>query len=65
MKEMMTVAEVAEMMGLPRSSILRYARNAILPSRRIGKHYLFHRETVLRILQTPDGPRKEEVVPRG
>lgn len=41
---MLGVTEVAELLGLPRSTVHDLARRGLLPARRVGRRWLFLRD---------------------
>jgi excisionase family DNA binding protein len=57
--DIMRASDVAELVGIPVSTVYAYARSGQLPHRRRGKHLLFLRWEVEGWLCTPDaGPRQ-------
>jgi excisionase family DNA binding protein len=53
--DVMRAADVAELTGLPVSTVYAFARDGRLPSRQRGKHRLFLRWEVEEWLCAPDG----------
>jgi excisionase family DNA binding protein len=49
----LTRAEVAELLGIPRSTVYELARRGDLPARRIGRRWLFLRDRLLAAAITP------------
>ena len=45
-KEVLTVAELAEYLRVPRSTLYRLVREGSVPCQRIGKHWRFRREAI-------------------
>ena len=45
-KEVLTVAELAEYLRVPRSTLYRLVREGSVPCQKIGKHWRFHREAI-------------------
>jgi excisionase family DNA binding protein len=52
--DVMRVADVAELLGLPRSTVYQYARENRIPHRRRGRHLMFLRWEVAEWLVAPD-----------
>jgi len=50
----MTASEVAELLGVPRSTVEDWARRAIVPSRKIGRRRLFLRPRIEALLLEDD-----------
>jgi excisionase family DNA binding protein len=44
--DVMTAAEVAELLGVPRSTIEDWARRGIVPSKKVGRRRLFLRSRI-------------------
>jgi excisionase family DNA binding protein len=58
--DVMTVAEVADLVGLSAYTVKEYARRGILPGRKLGRYWRFLRpelEDALRQLPQPDSTR--------
>jgi excisionase family DNA binding protein len=49
-EDVMTAAEVGELLGLPTSTVYRLARNGTLPSARLGRTVRFLRDDVEGVL---------------
>ncbi|HVA19333.1 MAG TPA: helix-turn-helix domain-containing protein [Solirubrobacteraceae bacterium] len=52
--DVMTAAEVAELLGVPRSTVEDWARRSIVPSRKIGRRRLFLRPKIEALLLRED-----------
>lgn len=52
--DVMRAGEVADLTGLPKSTVYQYAKDGRLPSRRKGKHRVFLRYEVEAWLMAPD-----------
>ena len=48
--DVMTAAEVASLMGVPRSTVEHWARQGTIPSRKIGRRRLFIRPKIEALL---------------
>jgi excisionase family DNA binding protein len=62
--ELMTATEVAELLGVPVSTVREWGRNGTLPRVKLGRHVRFiraHVETA--ILDAEKRPRRVESVP--
>lgn len=51
LSELMTTAELAKSLSMPRSTVEEYARRGVLPSIKLGKHRRFVRSDDLEALQ--------------
>lgn len=51
LEDVMTAAELAESLRLPRSTIEDYARRGVLPSIKLGRHRRFVQSEVLAALE--------------
>lgn len=45
--EIMTIAEVAEFLKIPTSSVYKLAQEGKIPSQKVGRHWRFHRPTLV------------------
>jgi excisionase family DNA binding protein len=45
--EIMTIAEVAEYLKIPTSSVYKLAQEGKIPSQKVGRHWRFHRPTLI------------------
>ena len=45
-KEVLTVAELAEYLRVPRSTLYRLVREGSVPCQKIGKHWRFRRDAI-------------------
>lgn len=54
----MTIDEVAELLRVPKSSIYRLAQRGEIPSRKVGRHWRFHRETLEQWLKERHKPQE-------
>jgi excisionase family DNA binding protein len=52
-EDVMTAAEVGEMLGIPTSTVYRLARNGTLPNARLGRTVRFLRDNVEDLLRGP------------
>lgn len=46
--DILTVEEAAELLKIPRSSVYKLAQEGKLPAQKVGRHWRFHRMTLLR-----------------
>ena len=46
--DVLTVEEAAELLKIPRSSLYKLAQEGRIPARKVGRHWRFHRPTLLR-----------------
>ena len=46
--DILTVDEAAELLKIPRSSVYKLAQEGKLPAQKVGRHWRFHRITLLR-----------------
>lgn len=46
--DILTVDEAAELLKIPRSSVYKLAQEGKLPAQKVGRHWRFHRTTILR-----------------
>jgi excisionase family DNA binding protein len=44
----LTVEETAELLKIPRSSVYKLAQEGKIPAQKVGRHWRFHRATLLR-----------------
>jgi excisionase family DNA binding protein len=51
-----TTEEVAELLGIPRSTVYELTRRGDLPARRVGRRWLFLRERVAAAIAPLDDP---------
>jgi excisionase family DNA binding protein len=56
--DVMTGAEVAALLGVPRSTVEDWARRGLLPSRKIGRRRLFIRPLLESLLLDDDRERR-------
>lgn len=52
----MSTAEVAELLGIPRSTVHHLARRGDLPARRVGRRWLFLRDRLTAAVAPLDEP---------
>lgn len=45
--DILTVSEAAELLRIPRSSVYKLAQQGKIPAQKVGRHWRFHRETLL------------------
>jgi excisionase family DNA binding protein len=45
--DILTVDEAAELLKIPRSSVYKLAQEGKLPAQKVGRHWRFHRLTLL------------------
>ena len=45
--EILTIGETAELLKIPRSSVYRLAQQGKIPAKKVGRHWRFHRETII------------------
>ena len=46
--EVLTVDEAADLLKIPRSSIYKLAQEGRIPAQKVGRHWRFHRGTLLK-----------------
>jgi excisionase family DNA binding protein len=44
----LTIEEAAELLKIPRSSVYKLARQGKIPAQKVGRHWRFHRATLLK-----------------
>jgi excisionase family DNA binding protein len=54
--DVLSTTEVAELLGIPRSTVYELARRGDLPARRVGRRWLFLRERVAAAIAPLDDP---------
>jgi excisionase family DNA binding protein len=54
--DVLSTTEVAELLGIPRSTVYDLARRGDLPARRVGRRWLFLRERVAAAIAPLDDP---------
>ena len=45
--DILTVEETAELLKIPRSSVYKLAQEGKIPARKVGRHWRFHRVTLV------------------
>ena len=45
--EILTVEEAAELLRIPRSSVYTLSQRGLLPAQKVGRHWRFHRPTLI------------------
>ena len=63
--DILTLEKTAELLRIPRSTVYKLAREGVIPAQKVGRHWRFHRETLVdwiahRGLYTSSNPYKEE-----
>lgn len=61
-KNILSVKEVAEYLGMNYFTIVRYAKSGRLPAMKTGRKWLFHRETLEDFIKKKS---KENIITRG
>lgn len=46
--DVLTVEEAADLLKIPRSSIYKLAQEGRIPAQKVGRHWRFHRPTLLK-----------------
>lgn len=46
--EILTIVEAADLLRIPRSSVYKLAQQGKIPAQKVGRHWRFHRVTLLR-----------------
>lgn len=54
--DVLSTTEVAELLGIPRSTVHRLARRGELPARRVGRRWLFLRDRLAAAIAPLDDP---------
>jgi excisionase family DNA binding protein len=59
-REVLSVLEAADFLGLSRNCVYEYANRGTIPCQRVGRRLLFSRTALVRWLSacTPEGPSK-------
>lgn len=61
--DILTVTEVAALLRVPKSTIYKLAQDRELPAQKVGRHWRFSREAIVRWVQQhadTDSPSKEK-----
>lgn len=45
--DILTVDEAAELLKIPRSSVYKLAQQGKIPSKKVGRHWRFHRQAIV------------------
>lgn len=45
--DILTIEETAELLKIPRSSVYKLAQQGKIPAKKVGRHWRFHRQTLL------------------
>jgi excisionase family DNA binding protein len=45
--QILTIAEAAELLRVPRSSVYKLAQQGKIPAQKVGRHWRFHRKTLI------------------
>lgn len=48
--DILTVEEAADLLKIPRSSVYKLAQEGKIPATKIGKHWRFHRQTLVNFI---------------
>ena len=48
--DVLTVEEAADLLKIPRSSIYKLAQEGRIPAQKVGRHWRFHRATLLKLV---------------
>jgi excisionase family DNA binding protein len=54
--DVLSTSEVAELLGIPRSTVHELARRGDLPARRVGRRWLFIRDRIAAAIAPLDDP---------
>jgi excisionase family DNA binding protein len=54
--DILSTSEVAELLGIPRSTVYELARRGDLPARRVGRRWLFLRDRLAAAITPLDDP---------
>jgi excisionase family DNA binding protein len=54
--DVLSTSEVADLLGIPRSTVYELARRGDLPARRVGRRWLFLRDLVAAAIAPLDDP---------
>jgi excisionase family DNA binding protein len=54
--DVLSTTEVAELLGIPQSTVHQLARRGALPARRVGRRWLFLRERIAAAIAPLDDP---------
>jgi excisionase family DNA binding protein len=46
--DILTVEEAADLLRIPRSSVYTLAQQGRIPAQKVGRHWRFHRETLIK-----------------
>jgi excisionase family DNA binding protein len=58
--DILTIDEVANLLKIPRSSIYKLAQEGKIPAHKVGRHWRFHRGTLVRWIAGEMKPVLEE-----
>ena len=59
--EILTVDEAAELLRIPRSTVYKLAQLGKIPAQKVGRHWRFHRETLINWIAGKNDPVEKNV----
>lgn len=63
--DILTVDEAADLLRIPRSSVYKLAQEGKIPAQKVGRHWRFHRVTLLRWIAGQANFEGKKVEPGG
>ena len=58
--DILTVEEAADLLRIPRSSVYKLAQEGKIPAQKVGRHWRFHRATLVQWIARPISARLED-----
>jgi len=58
--DILTVEEAADLLRIPRSSVYKLAQEGKIPAQKVGRHWRFHRATLVQWVARPISARPDD-----